>query len=136
MGVTVSFDLTTDQVQDALRYTRTGLFANWVRGMADKGVALIAPRLAGPTTLELSEAGVRISTGAGVQELGWADVATVNERQQGWVIQQRPRGVTFIPASAVAAEERAALSQQLRAWVGAKYKVREGGLAAPVGVTG
>jgi len=136
VGVSVAFDLTVDQVQEALRYRRTGLFAGWVRGLADKGIAQIAPGLAGPTAVELSETGVLITMAGGVREAAWAEVATVNERTHGWVLQLRPRGVTFIPATAVAREEHAAFADQLRAWAGAKYKVREGGLVAPAGVAG
>ena len=33
--------------------------------------------------------------------------------------------------SAIAPDERVAFANQLRAWVGAKYQVREGGMVAP-----
>jgi hypothetical protein len=84
MGVTVTFDLTPAQVQEALRFEGTGLFAGWKRSLMDKGAAQLAPRLAGPTTVEASEAGLRITTAGGVQELAWAEIGSVNERRHVW----------------------------------------------------
>ncbi|MBC3842236.1 YcxB family protein [Streptacidiphilus sp. 4-A2] len=138
MGITVDFDLTPAQMQEALRYVGTGkgLFAGWKRSLMDKAVTQLAPRLAGPTTVELSEAGLRITTADGVQELAWTEVAMLNERRHGWAVQHRPRGVSFIPASAIDPDERAAFARQLRTWAGSKYKVREGGVATTSGVTG
>lgn len=135
MEITVSFDLTPAQVQEAVRATATGLFAGWKQKLMDKATAPLGPRLAGATTVELSDTGLRITTVGGVQQLGWAEVAAVNERRYVWAMQHRPRGISIIPMSAVAPHERAAFADQLRAWVGAKYKVREGGMVAPSEVT-
>jgi hypothetical protein len=52
----------------------------------------------------------------------------VVERPGLWTTQDVAHGAAILPASAVPEAERAALAEQLRAWVGAKYKVREGGL--------
>jgi hypothetical protein len=79
--------------------------------------------------VDLSEAGLRLTDARGVRELHWADVHYVVERPGVWSTQDVAHGVVLIPGSAVPGSERAALAQQLRTWVGAKYKVREGGMA-------
>ena len=132
VGITVSFDLTPEQVQELLKATGgRGPFAGWRQRLMDKAIASLSPRVAGPTTLELSEAGLRISTTAGLREVAWAEVAHVIERRYAWVLQLRPSGVSMVPMAAIAPDERVAFANQLRAWAGSKYKVREGGMVAP-----
>jgi hypothetical protein len=134
--VTVSFDLTPAQVAELLKpRTPTNALARMVTRWMANPLAAMAARVAGPTTVDVSEAGLRITTGAGVRDYSWTQVGAVNERGQAWVMQFKPNGLAFIPASAVAPEERAAFTQQLRAWAGGRYRVREG-LADPAAAHG
>ncbi|MFE0462341.1 YcxB family protein [Kitasatospora sp. NPDC058965] len=128
---TVSFDLTPAQVQGLLRPTAKGWLTRLLQPLTDKTMAALWPRLAGPTTVELSAGGLRISKPGGVQQLGWDQVGSVNERRYAWVFQHRPNGLSFVPAVAVAPDDRAAFTAQLRQWAGARYRVREGGLVEP-----
>ncbi|WP_152626235.1 hypothetical protein [Streptacidiphilus carbonis] len=130
MGYVYTFDLSPEEVEGLLADPgkSSGFLAALKRKTLAAAKARIVERSTGPTTVELFETGLRLTDPRAVRELRWADVHYVMERPGVWSTQDVAHGVVLIPGSAVPESERAALAQQLRAWVGAKYKVREGGM--------
>lgn len=130
MGYVYTFDLSRDEVAQLLAVPgeSTGILAALKRKMTAGAVARIADRHTGPTTVELSGTGLRQTDARGLRELRWSDVHYLVERPGVWSTQDVAHGVVLIPGAAVPENERAALAQQLRTWVGKKYKVREGGM--------
>jgi len=130
MGYVYTFDLSRDEVEELLAApgNSSGFLAGLKRKMLAGATARIADRHTGPTTVDLSETGLRLTDARGVRELHWADVHYVIERPGLWSTQDVAHGVALIPGSAVPETERPAFAQQLRTWVGAKYTVREGGM--------
>jgi hypothetical protein len=131
MEYVYTFDLSRGEVEELLADPGpSSVFLGGLRRRMLAGAASrIVDRHTGPTTVDLSEAGLRLTDARGVRELRWADVHYVLERPGVWSTQDVGHGVALVPGSAVPESERAALAQQLRTWVGAKYKVREGGVA-------
>jgi len=131
MGYVYTFDLSRDEVEELLAAPgkSSGFLAGLKRKMLAGSRARIIDRHTGPTTVEISETSLRLTDTRGVRELRWADVHYVIERPRAWSTQDVAHGVALIPGSAVPENERAALAQQLRTWVGKKYKVHEGGMA-------
>ncbi|TDU02518.1 hypothetical protein EDD99_0916 [Streptomyces sp. 846.5] len=131
MGYVYTFDLSREEVEALLADPgkSSGLIGRLKRKMLAGAAARIVDRHTGPTTVDLSESGLRLTDARGMRELRWADVHYVVERPGVWSTQDVAHGVALVPGSAVPENERAALAQQLRTWVGPKYKVREGGMA-------
>ncbi|MBF9072745.1 YcxB family protein [Streptacidiphilus fuscans] len=125
MGYRYSFDLTIPELQEMLAPAAKGLFQGLMRKLVDKGAVGIFEYLAGPTTVELSAQGLRVTNTQGTQEIPWSGIRVVNERHLAWVIQRDPNGLVVVPVSAVPQGERADLAEQLRSWA-PKYRVREG----------
>ncbi|MFC1419115.1 hypothetical protein [Streptacidiphilus cavernicola] len=134
MEYVYTYDLSREEVEGllAVPVESTGFFGGLKRKMSAAGAARIADRSTGPTTVVLSGTGLRLTDARGVRELRWSDVHYVVERPGVWSTQDVAHGAAIIPGSAVPESERAALAQQLRTWVGRKYKVREGGMAGSV----
>ncbi|MER5638010.1 YcxB family protein [Kitasatospora sp. NPDC002227] len=128
MEYAYSFDLTVPELQETMAPPAKGLFAGFKRKIMDKSVLSMFTHLAGPTTIELSAEGLRVTNSDGTRDIPWSQVRLVNERRLSWAVQLAPNGVVLLPAAAVPPTERAALAQHLRAW-GPGYTVREGGMA-------
>jgi hypothetical protein len=130
MGYVYTIDLSREEVEGLLAAPgkSSGFLGGLKRKVLASATSRIADRNTGPTTVDLSEAGLLLTGTQGTRELRWADVHYVVERPGVWSTQDVAHGVVLIPGFAVPEGERAALAQQLRNWVGAKYKVREGGM--------
>ena len=122
---TVEFDLSPAQVEELVKPARRGPIGNLILRMAAKAFEAICVRLAGPTSIEVSEAGIRVSKAGVTQEFGWSVMRHVSERPLVWAFTLAPTGMHIIPKSAVAADEEPALSAQLSEWAGSKYKLRK-----------
>jgi YcxB-like protein len=125
MGITVEFDLAPAEIAGLLRArSRNPLRRLTARGPAGTMDRMIA-RMSGPTKAELTEEGIRTVTNDDERRIAWSQLRAVNERPAAWVFVLAPSGLLAVPKSAVPIEERARVSADLRAWAGAKYKVRE-----------
>jgi hypothetical protein len=131
MAYVYTFDLTRTEIEELLAPAKkpSGLFGGLRKKALASASARIADRHEGQVTVELSETGMRLTDARGVRDMPWAKVHYVMERPGLWTTQDVAHGAAILPASAVPEDERAALAQQLRAWVGRKYQVHEGGLA-------
>jgi hypothetical protein len=131
MAFVYTFDLTHAEIEELLASANnfSGLFGGLKKKAFATASARIAARNEGQVTAELSETGIRLTDARGVRDMLWAKVHYVTERPGLWTTQDVEHGAAILPASAVPEEERAVLAEQLRAWVGRKYTVRDGGVA-------
>ncbi|HZU59131.1 MAG TPA: hypothetical protein VFA06_24840 [Actinocrinis sp.] len=95
---------------------------------ASSAATRILARLVGPTRIEVSADGVSYTgpADAATQRVGWARIASVNERPMAWTFTLAPSGMYVIPKSVVPRDEHAEFSRRLREFAGPKYKVRKG----------
>ncbi|SEM55861.1 hypothetical protein [Streptacidiphilus jiangxiensis] len=130
MAFAYTFDLTRTEIEELLASASnfSGLFGGLKKKILASASARIAERNEGKVTVELSETGIRLTDDRGVRDMVWAKVHYVVERPGLWTTQDVEHGAAILPASAVPEEDRAALAEQLRAWVGGKYTVRDGGV--------
>ena len=125
MSITVTYDLTPEQVTDHLQLPRKGPVSGLMIRILRNSFVKFHVRRSGPTTVEVSSSGIRVERAGSAQEVDWSLVKSLYERPEAWVWQLTPSGVDFIPKSAVPADEQETLSAQLREWAGAKYVVRK-----------
>lgn len=131
MAYVYTFELTRTELEALVAPAQqpSGLFAGLKKKAFATATTRIAERHEGKVTVQLSETGMRLTDDRGVRELLWAKVHYVVERPGLWTTQDAAHGAAILPASAVPEDERAAVAQQLRAWVGGKYRQHEGGMA-------
>lgn len=124
----IEFDLSIDEVRKILEPNWSGPLSALGKRMAATQVNRMAERLAGPTTITVSEAGIRFAASGSERQTSWSEVRALNERKSAWVFQLAPSGIYLIPADAVPAPQFKDFGAHLRALAGSKYKVREGGI--------
>ena len=131
MEMTVKFDLPVEQVNKMLEPTWSGPLGRLGRRMSANVTERMANNLAGPTVITISDGGIRATTTGAERQIEWSSVRMIGERTHAWVIILEPSGMCMIPVDAVPAAQHQELSAHLRAAVGSKYKVREGGIRKP-----
>ncbi|HEV2639563.1 MAG TPA: YcxB family protein [Actinocrinis sp.] len=126
--ITIEYDLTPEQAVQILEPDGSNPLNRLMKRMTANQMAQMATRLAGPTTVELTEEGVLVTVAGSEQQIAWSCVRRFNERPQAWVLLLAPSGLCVIPAGAVPPARIPEVTAFLRAKAEGKYKVRNGGL--------
>lgn len=124
----IEFDLSAEEVRKILEPTWSGPLGALGKRMAANQLNRMAERLAGPTTITVSEAGIRLAASGSERQIDWSEVRALVERRYAWVFQLAPSGIYLIPAGAVPEAQFGDFGAHLRALAGSKYEVREGGI--------
>ena len=128
METTVAFDLSVDQVKEILEPRWSGPLGGLARRLSANQMERMVKNLAGPSTITVSDAGIRFATAGAERQVDWSGVRSVNERTRAWVLLFAPSGICMIPVDAVPATQVQELRAHLHAMAGSKYKVRDGGM--------